>query len=830
MYSELGSASPQVDNWAVHSTSLSASLRLFLLVALCLSASITEAQKTVRLIEIHSGWGGLGTSQNADVIIRSKDGAFVRDGKPVDAAQVEALVTALKAPGVAKPDMENLGITSAWLKAHVASLHPRGRAQGTETTASQRELFATSFTNPDLIVKVIPDLFRFTRSDDYPGAKVEVLFEDGSKLTAVSHSYYVYMLPWKVDGQEGDSYNAQISRAVSALMPRKTVNKERLAGDDFLTELADAVMSSIETEWNLRGSEDRAGDALAALRRNYLVTESEINPWHHPEYGTATYKGEPEEMNLHATVRKSSFPPNVSDAVVLRYVNGKAGGVDEFLSTAGKYEDLALSVPWLNEFMQEHPRVPIRISYVHNMSFGEKAMRTFSEDMKARGREDLVEPVRVQQPQITLLIVGNTYSESYWLLFPDKHMMLWRYGGPSGLLKWSASDFSPGLCGTYQSNYGGCSGREATSDGTLVAEHVPRDQTCMAAHRTTSPSDASRTDELFPVMDHDRGGFIDRTGKVIIPLCFDKVGDFSEGLARFERDGSWGYIDTSGSVVIEPKFPWAEEFSEGLARVQVSGDPLGYDGRWGFIDKTGKVVISPAYKDMGGGKSNIGSDEKGDAFHDGLAKIESEGKTGFIDKAGQVVIPPDFTYAYPFSEGLAAVTKSSSGDDGWGYIDKTGKWVIPPQFEWASSFQENIAAVNRQHDCGYIDPTGAYVVRPPVSPSEKDCATVWGDFVEGLSRWKLGSKYGFIDRSGKVVIEPKFDLTFHFSEGLAAVQIGGKWGYIDKTGKMVIEPKALAHVEDFHHGLAFVTTKDGRYVYIDRSGNYAWSPTLLYVN
>lgn len=110
------------------------------------------------------------------------------------------------------------------------------------------------------------------------------------------------------------------------------------------------------------------------------------------------------------------------------------------------------------------------------------AMRTFSEDMKARGREDRVEPVGVQQPQITLLIVGNTYSESYWLLFPDKHMMLWRYGGPSGLLKWTASDFPPGLCGTYQSNDGGCSGREVTSDGTLVAEHVPRDQKCMAAH------------------------------------------------------------------------------------------------------------------------------------------------------------------------------------------------------------------------------------------------------------------------------------------------------------------------------------------------------------
>jgi hypothetical protein len=85
-------------------------------------------------------------------------------------------------------------------------------------------------------------------------------------------------------------------------------------------------------------------------------------------------------------------------------------------------------------------------------------------------------------------------------------------------------------------------------------------------------------------------------------------------------------------------------------------------------------------------------------------------------------------------------------------------------------------------------------------------------------------------RSGKVVIKPKFDLTFHFSEGLAAVEIGGKWGYINKAGKMVIAPKELEHVEDFHHGLAFVTTKDGKYGYIDTSGKYVWTPTLLYNN
>jgi hypothetical protein len=122
---------------------------------------------------------------------------------------------------------------------------------------------------------------------------------------------------------------------------------------------------------------------------------------------------------------------------------------------------------------------------------------------------------------------------------------------------------------------------------------------------------------------------------------------------------------------------------------------------------------------------------------------------------------------------------------------------------------------------------GALVLQPRVSPGETDCATVWGDFVNGLARWKFGNKYGFIDSTGKTVIKPKFDLTFHFSEGLAAVMLGGKWGYIDTAGKMLILPMPLMRAEDFHHGLAFVSTKDGKYGYIDKSGKYVWTPTPL---
>jgi hypothetical protein len=47
---------------------------------------------------------------------------------------------------------------------------------------------------------------------------------------------------------------------------------------------------------------------------------------------------------------------------------------------------------------------------------------------------------------------------------------------------------------------------------------------------------------------------------------------------------------------------------------------------------------------------------------------------------------------------------------------------------------------------------------------------------------------------------------------------------------MVIALRKLLRVEDFHKGLAFVTTGDRCYGYIDRSGKYVWTPTALYAD
>jgi hypothetical protein len=789
---------------------------------LALSASLpAQTDKKIQEIVIHSGWGGLGTPQDLAVTIVATPNGFKRDGKPVNAALVKALVSAAEAPPISKPDAPNLGITKSWLQSQLALVEDRMPAKMSEATARQKALFESTFTDSEKIGNVVPALFTFTRFDDYPRAEVRIKFSDGSQISLTSNSYYEFMLPWTIHGSENEeTYNADISRAISALLPSKSVNKERLADPDFGFHLADAVMNNIESQWKIIGAEGRAGDSLDKLRLRYTISASDINPYHNAEYGVSWRTKGPHETNLHVTLHRPDFPANIAVEGIFLSEGGRIQGVDGFLQTGSRYEDLALSVTWLMDWLRHHPDTHACLFNVHGRSFGEHAMQTFSKDMELRERNDLVEKVRAEQSQIALLKIDG----ADWLIFPDRHLLLWRYEWSRGLLNWTPNDFGEGECAEYRVNNGGCSGREVSPDGTLISASTPRDVECLKHWRSTHSSSSSPTQALFEVEEYGREGFIDRAGQIVIPLCFDAVGEFSEGFARFERDGRWGYIDPAGNIVIQPIFPWAEEFHEGLAHVQVTGTVLGYDGRWGYINQTGNIVIPP-----NSGRMISDSNGEESAFHDGLAMVEVEDKAipprkGFIDKDGKLVIPARFTYVYPFSEGLAAATESESGDTGWGYIDRSGNWVIPRRFDWASSFQLGLAPVNGKKNCGYIDKNGDQILRLPAPGGQEDCASAWGDFTDGLSRWLFGKKYGFINRSGKTMIPPQFDLAYGFSEGLAAVQIDKKWGYIETTGKMVIPPQEFWSVKPFHNGLAEVQTKNGSIGYIDRSGKYVWGP------
>jgi hypothetical protein len=133
---------------------------------------------------------------------------------------------------------------------------------------------------------------------------------------------------------------------------------------------------------------------------------------------------------------------------------------------------------------------------------------------------------------------------------------------------------------------------------------------------------SSFSDGLALVHFKDDQYFINRLGNKVIPLKkYFIVDPFSEGLAQVSQmsDGFYyyGFIDTSGKEVIPLKYPVAFDFSEGLALV-------GASSKYGFIDKSGKEVIPLKYEDAR-------------SFYRGLAYVTLKGKYFYIDKNGNYV-------------------------------------------------------------------------------------------------------------------------------------------------------------------------------------------------
>jgi formylglycine-generating enzyme required for sulfatase activity len=90
-----------------------------------------------------------------------------------------------------------------------------------------------------------------------------------------------------------------------------------------------------------------------------------------------------------------------------------------------------------------------------------------------------------------------------------------------------------------------------------------------------------------------------------------------------------------------------------------------------------------------------------------------------------------------------------------------------------------------------------------------------------LIPYRKGNKWGFCDRSKKIVIECIYSWVAFFIEEFAAVELNGKYGFINKSGKEVIVPN-YDSVKDFSDGTACVKM-NGKWHYIDTSGENIFS-------
>ncbi len=180
----------------------------------------------------------------------------------------------------------------------------------------------------------------------------------------------------------------------------------------------------------------------------------------------------------------------------------------------------------------------------------------------------------------------------------------------------------------------------------------------------------------------------------------------------------------------------------------------------------------------------------GGAGHPDLVSFESkDGKYGFKNAAGEVVIEPSFMFAFGFSaKGLGAV----ADEDGFAFIDARGT-VLARAFAFDNG------------------------------PDY---------FVADRARIIDGDKVGFIDELGAIVVEPTYDAAGSFCKGMAPVctgcrrvedgehyrMVGGRWGFIDRSGTVVVP---LEHDEARHDRQEPVVVDGGKVAKVGPGGAVA---------
>lgn len=182
-------------------------------------------------------------------------------------------------------------------------------------------------------------------------------------------------------------------------------------------------------------------------------------------------------------------------------------------------------------------------------------------------------------------------------------------------------------------------------------------------------------------------------------------------------------------------------------------------------------------------------------------------------------------------------------DDKHGFIDETGnvKFMLPEEVYTIYAFSEGLAVAgkripNTNGRWGFIDETGKYVIEAKfimVKPFSEGLAAVVFKESENAP-----GKVGYIDQTGHIVIPPRFSgeggvSERGFSEGLAVVKVNvdkiDKWGHIDKSGKFVIEPQ-FAAAGPFSEGRAMVGiaepswSLDYKWGFIDTEGRWIATP------
>jgi hypothetical protein len=181
-------------------------------------------------------------------------------------------------------------------------------------------------------------------------------------------------------------------------------------------------------------------------------------------------------------------------------------------------------------------------------------------------------------------------------------------------------------------------------------------------------------EKLICVTKNKLVGFINPKNEVIIPLTFQNAFGFSNGLAPVFTEEKWGYIDVTGKMIIPAIYNTPYAFNNAGVAIVRKGD------KCGLISKSGSVVLPLEYDKL----FTFNTNDYWLVKHNNLY--------GIVNNAGKFILPIEYKNVEKFAGDAVVVQKN---DYAYGYFHKKGKLLTECIYVSAKDFSNGFAFVSR---------------------------------------------------------------------------------------------------------------------------------------
>ena len=303
---------------------------------------------------------------------------------------------------------------------------------------------------------------------------------------------------------------------------------------------------------------------------------------------------------------------------------------------------------------------------------------------------------------------------------------------------------------------------------------------------------------FFSVKRNGQKGLMSRAGEELVPCAFDDFGVINKHFFWTRKDNTYGIYSSEGEKVQPCKFSSFFIYEEKKKKEVSLSDFVQLDrrkhpdlyavvsGKVGTLDSENFTTKLPCAYDYLSDFATRMKITNGVRTEQRLAVCRLNGKYGIVNSEGKQIQPMGFDelrkdVSDPSSKELPDM--GSARDlhvrigDKWGILTADGEQLAEVKFDSVGVFHDGLAVVKAAERYGYIDRSGAIVI-----PIQWMAAY---DFSEGLAALRVDKKhFQFINTAGTVVIKSKkYDSVGRFRNGICRVVKGGKVKWIDTKGK-----------------------------------------------